>query len=284
MPRDPGPAGPAAVQVLRTYPHRKPELPYATKGERSVARAYRKALPRALRLVYLEDQYLWSERVADVLVEALRGAPDLRLIAVVPRYPEADGRLSGPPSRLGHQTALDRVTEVGGDRVAVFDLENEAGTPIYVHAKVCVVDDTWCSIGSDNLNLRSWTHDSELSCAVLDETPDDRAPEDPGGRGEGARRFPRDLRLRLWAEHLGTSPDDPRLLDADEGMAAWRDTAAALERWHEGGQAGPRPPGRITRHRPGRVKWWASWWSAPVYRLAVDPDGRPPDMRRSDRF
>jgi phosphatidylserine/phosphatidylglycerophosphate/cardiolipin synthase-like enzyme len=284
MPRDPGPAGPAAVQVLRTYPHRKPELPYATKGERSVARAYRKALPRALRLVYLEDQYLWSERVADVLVEALRGAPDLRLIAVVPRYPEADGRLSGPPSRLGHQTALDRVTEVGGDRVAVFDLENEAGTPIYVHAKVCVVDDTWCSIGSDNLNLRSWTHDSELSCAVLDETPDDRAPEDPGGRGEGARRFPRDLRLRLWAEHLGTSPDDPRLLDADEGMAAWRDTAAALERWHEGGQAAPRPPGRITRHRPGRVKWWASWWAAPVYRLAVDPDGRPPDMRRSDRF
>ena len=284
MPRDPAAAGPAAVQILRTYPHRRPELPYARKGERSVARAYRKALARARRLVYLEDQYLWSEHVADVLVDALRGAPDLRLIAVVPRYPEADGRVSGPPSRLGHQTALDRVTEVGGDRVAVFDLENEAGTPIYVHAKVCVVDDTWCSIGSDNLNLRSWTHDSELSCAVLDETPDGRAPEDPGGRGDGARRFPRDLRLRLWAEHLGTSPDDPRLLDADEGMALWRETATALERWHAGGGTGQRPPGRVTAHRPGRVKWWSAWWAAPVYRLAVDPDGRPRGMRRSDEF
>ena len=132
------------------------------------------------------------------------------------------------------------MTEVGGDRVAVFDLENEAGTPIYVHAKVCVVDDTWCSIGSDNLNLRSWTHDSELSCAVLDETPDGRAPEDPGGRSDGARRFPRDLRLQLWAEHLGTAADDPRLLDADEGMAVWRETAAVVPAL-EGGGAGPRP-------------------------------------------
>jgi phosphatidylserine/phosphatidylglycerophosphate/cardiolipin synthase-like enzyme len=234
--------------------------------------------------VYLEDQYLWSEHVADVLVEALRGAPDLRLIAVVPRFPEADGRLSGPPSRIGHQTALDRVLEVGGDRVAVFDLENEAGTPVYVHAKVCVVDDTWCSIGSDNLNLRSWTHDSELSCAVLDETPDGRAPEDPGQRGEGARRFPRELRLGLWAEHLGTSPDDPRLLDADDGLAAWLEAADALERWHDAGEAGPRPPGRVQRHRPERVRWWASWWAAPVYRLAVDPDGRPPGIRHSRQF
>ena len=59
----------------------------------------------------------------------------------------------------------------GGDRVAVYGIENHAGTPVYVHAKVCVVDDTWATVGSDNINLRSWTHDSELSLAVLDETP-----------------------------------------------------------------------------------------------------------------
>jgi phosphatidylserine/phosphatidylglycerophosphate/cardiolipin synthase-like enzyme len=284
MRRDPGPAGPVDVQVLRTYPSKRPALPYAPNGERSVARAYRKALGRARRLIYLEDQYLWSEHVADVIVEALHQSPDLRLIAVVPRYPEADGRLSGPPSRLGHQTALDRVTAVGGERVAVFDLENEAGTPVYVHAKVCVVDDIWCSIGSDNFNLRSWTHDSELSCGVLDGTLDGRAPEDPGGTGDGARRFARDLRLTLWAEHLGTTADDPRLLDADEGLALWHETAAALTRWHEGGDRGPRPPGRIGPHRPGRVRWWAAWWAAPIYRLGVDPDGRPAGLRSSKRF
>jgi len=50
----------------------------------------------------------------------------------------------------------------------MFDLHNAEGTPIYVHAKVCIVDDEWMTIGSDNLNLRSWTHDSELTCAVVD--------------------------------------------------------------------------------------------------------------------
>lgn len=29
----------------------------------------------------------------------------------------------------------------------------------------------WVSIGSDNLCRRSWTHDSELSAAVMDENP-----------------------------------------------------------------------------------------------------------------
>src|SRR5215212_1075367 len=225
MLRDPAPAGPHAVQGLRTSPAKRPPLPFAPSGERSIARAYLKALWRARRLIYLEDQYLWSEDVAQVLADALRRSPELRLIAVVPRFPDQDGRMTGPPNRIGQQAALDTVRAAGGDRVAVYDLENRQGTPIYVHAKVCVVDDTWCSIGSDNLNLRSWTHDSELSCAVLDGTPDGRVPEDPGDRGDGARRFPRDLRLRLWAEHLGTPQDDPRLLDADEGMVAWREVA-----------------------------------------------------------
>ena len=51
---------------------------------------------------------------------------------------------------------------VAPGRVAAYGIENHAGTPVYVHAKVCVVDDVWASIGSDNFNRRSWTHDSEL--------------------------------------------------------------------------------------------------------------------------
>ncbi len=41
------PAGRHALQVLRTYPQRKPPYPFAPDGERSVARAYRKVLGRA---------------------------------------------------------------------------------------------------------------------------------------------------------------------------------------------------------------------------------------------
>ena len=58
-----------------------------------------------------------------------------------------------------------------------------------MHAKVCIVDDVWITCGSDNLNRRSWTHDSEISCAVVDSTRDAREPADLTGRGDGARRL-----------------------------------------------------------------------------------------------
>ena len=42
------------------------EYDFARHGERSIARGYTKAVPRARRLIYLEDQYLWSKEVARV--------------------------------------------------------------------------------------------------------------------------------------------------------------------------------------------------------------------------
>jgi phosphatidylserine/phosphatidylglycerophosphate/cardiolipin synthase-like enzyme len=282
---DPSPAGQHAVQILRTYPAKLPRLPFAPHGERSVARGYAKAFQRARRLIYVEDQYLWSEEVARTLADALRRSPALRLIAVVPRYPDQDGRISGPPNRIGQQAALELVRAAGGDRVAVYDLENEAGTPIYVHAKVCVIDDVWATIGSDNLNRRSWTHDSELAAAVLDPTRDPREPQDPAGLGDGARVFARELRLLLWREHLGRAAgDDGDLVDPDKGFHAWREQAATLEAWHRGGRAGPRPLGRAVEHHPGRVRPWAAWWAGPIYRTVVDPDGRPWRLRLRGGF
>ena len=173
----------------------------------------------------------------------------------------------------------------GGERVAVYDLENEAGWPVYVHAKVCVIDDVWATVGSDNLNLRSWTHDAELTAAVLDPTLDGREPADPAGLGDGARRFPRELRLALWREHLGRAEgDDADLVDPVQGFQAWREAAAALDSWHQAGGRGPRPPGRATAHHPGRVQPWAAWWAWPLYRTLIDPDGRPLSLRHSGHF
>jgi phosphatidylserine/phosphatidylglycerophosphate/cardiolipin synthase-like enzyme len=172
----------------------------------------------------------------------------------------------------------------GGDRVAVYDLENEAGRPIYVHAKICIVDDVWLAVGSDNLNRRSWTHDSELACAVLDSATDPREPADPGGLGDGARVLPRELRLALWREHLGPGVREEELLDPKSGFEAWRLAAERLDRWHDGGRRGSRPPGRARVHRPDPVPRWATWWARPFYRLAVDPDGRPFQLKRAGRF
>ena len=161
------------MQVLRTYPDAHFEYAFAPHGERSVARGYTKAVQRARRLIYLEDQYLWSNQVAHLFADALTANPDLHLIAVVPRHPDVDGRFALPPNQVGRQQAIETCRQAAPQRVHIFDVENHAGTPVYVHAKVCVIDDVWACVGSDNFNRRSWTHDSELSCAVLDDTRDD---------------------------------------------------------------------------------------------------------------
>jgi phosphatidylserine/phosphatidylglycerophosphate/cardiolipin synthase-like enzyme len=280
----PAPTGPHAVQVLRTYGTKRPGYPFARNGERSIARGYEKAFALARSLIYVEDQYLWNERVAGSIARALLTSPELRLVAVLPRYPDADGRLSGPPTRLGQWQALDLLRGVAPDRVLVVDLENAEATPIYVHAKVCVVDDVWFTCGSDNFNLRSWTSDSEITCAVVDETLDGREPADPAGRGDGARRLARELRLQLWAEHLGLEADDPRLLDPATAFDLWRATADALDGWHRDGRRGPRPPGQVRHHEPepvsDRQRRWAPW----LYRRLFDPDGRPRRLRGGQRF
>jgi len=270
---DPPPAGTAAMQVLRTYPRRRPGYTFAPDGERSIARAYVKVLSRARSLVYVEDQFLWSREVADVFARALRDERELRLIAVVPHFPDQDDRLSGPPNIVGRQAALDVLAAAGRDRVSVYGIENEAGTPIYVHAKVCIVDDYWAAVGSDNFNRRSWTYDSELDVAVIDESPS------PDGR------FAQRLRLQLACEHLGRHPTDTAdLRDAKGAFGAFAASASTLQAWHDGGRVGARPPGRLRRVVRPEVGRWTRLWAVPLYRRLYDPDGRDRSMRRSGSF
>jgi phosphatidylserine/phosphatidylglycerophosphate/cardiolipin synthase-like enzyme len=66
----------------------------------------------------------------------------------------------------------------------------QAADPIYVHAKIGIVDDRWLTIGSANLNEHSLFNDTELNVVTHDPTL--------------ARR----TRLSLWAEHLERQPAD----------------------------------------------------------------------------
>ncbi len=270
---DPAEAGPHAVQILRTYPARWRRYPFAPLGERSIAEAYRLALRRARVLVYIEDQYLWAPGVAAMLGQALRDHADLRLVVVVPRFPDKDGRLA-IPSLLGRERAMAVFRAAGDDRFAIYDVENARGEPVYVHAKVACMDDVWAMVGSDNMNRRSWTHDSELSCAVLDSTRDPREPTDPAGYGDGARTFARDLRLQLMREHLDRDDDDAGLLDPGEAFRTMADSAQVLQAWYDGGCTGPRPPGRLRPHQPERVRRRDRGWATVMERLLYDPDGR----------
>lgn len=280
-----------AVQLLRTYPLLGAgwAFDFAPEGERSVARGYTKAVQHTQRLIYVEDQFLWGREMSTVLVDALEADPGLHLIVVLPQFPDQDGWFTRDPQVFGRLRGVQRLLLTAPDRVAFYGLENHAGTPVYVHAKVCVLDDSWASIGSDNFCRRSWTNDSELSAAVIDRSPDD---------GAG---FARRLRLTLAAEHLDrldpdqlTSIDDMEDAGLLEVMADCVDpvgmfeqfakSAAALEEWHAGGRVGARPPGRLRQLPEPKLSLLRQLVAVPSYRLLHDPDGRSWRMRRRKAF
>ena len=269
-------AGPHTVQLLRTYPdlRRGRDYPFARGGERSVARGYTKAIGRAERMVYLEDQYFWGHGVAEPFESALRASPELRLVVVIPLVPDVAG-LNRVPQLLGRERSLTRLMRTAPGRVAAYGLENHAGTPVYVHAKVCVIDDTWAGTGSDNFNRRSWTHDSELSAVVLD--------TDYAG----------DLRLMLAAEHLDRL-DEVAEHGLHHAMAdcadpagmydAYAASASRLQSWHDGGRVGERPPGRLRPIPLPPLSRFTRLWAAAPLDLVHDPDGRPAPLRDVSRY
>ncbi len=269
-------AGHHVVQLLRTYPNLRHgrDYPFARGGERSVARGYTKAVGRAERIVYVEDQYFWGHDVADVFLPTLHAHPELRLVVVIPLVPDIAG-LNRVPQYLGRERSLQTLMRVAPGRVAAYGIENHAGTPVYVHAKVCVIDDVWASTGSDNFNRRSWTHDSELSAVVLDED------------------YALDLRLTLAAEHLdrlgevgerGLREVMDDCVDPVGLFGAYDASAARLEAWHVGGRRGERPPGRLRPLPLPRLTRLTRAWARLPLDVVHDPDGRPGPLRSGDEY
>ena len=184
--------------------------------------------------------------------------------------------LNRVPQLLGRERAIGRLLR--RSRPAAWRRtawRTTPASPVYVHAKVCLVDDTWASTGSDNFSRRSWTHDSELTAVVLDEA------------------YARDLRLTLAAEHLdrldavgavGLHAAMADCLDPAGMFEAYAASAARLQAWHDGGRQGARPPGRLRPLPvPALSRRTRAWASLPLD-LLHDPDGRPAAMRRAGRY
>ena len=159
------------------------------------------------------------------------------------------------------------------------------GTPIYVHAKVCVIDDVLLVIGSDNLNRRSWTHDSEVSCAVIDAEVDDAHRPT---RAASATTLVASHARRGCGSGASTSDaktaTTPTCSTRSTAFAALARAATDLDRWHRAGRRGPRPPGHLRVHQPERVSRWAHVPAAALYRAVLDPDGRPRRLRHAGSF
>ncbi|KAJ5786995.1 hypothetical protein N7457_001985 [Penicillium paradoxum] len=89
------------------------------------------------------------------------------------------------------------------------DAEAEKGNivqeELYVHGKVCIVDDRTIICGSANINDRSQlgSHDSELAIVMEDQ---DLIDSQMNGQPYQASRLAATLRRQLWREHLGLLP------------------------------------------------------------------------------
>jgi phosphatidylserine/phosphatidylglycerophosphate/cardiolipin synthase-like enzyme len=211
-PAPPGPAGSTRVQFLRTVPDKTYD--FAPRGEFTILDAYLRALRSARRLVYLENQFLWSPEIAEVLIDKLCDPPDprFRVVLVLPRKPTNGADTTR--GQLGRMLAADAVDPTGQQLLVAGTISAhsdepgfEATTPVYVHAKVGIVDDEWMTVGSANLNEHSLFNDTEVNVATDD------------------RELIRDTRLRLWSEHL----QRPRAeVDGDPAEVVdriWRPTA-----------------------------------------------------------
>ncbi|KAF2732179.1 phospholipase D/nuclease [Polyplosphaeria fusca] len=93
--------------------------------------------------------------------------------------------------------------------------ENFFQEELYIHAKLCIIDDRYTICGSSNINDRSQLgyHDSELSIVMYDT---DKVEITMDGAPFRAGRHAYTLRSILWREHLGLLPpqtlngtDDP---------------------------------------------------------------------------
>jgi len=176
----PGPVGDVELQLVRTIPEKIYDaLPH---GEFSILESYLRTLRAAERLVYLENQFLWSPEIVTVLADKLRRPPHdrFRLVVLLPAKPN-----NGNDDTRG-QLGLLAAADDGARRLVARTLyqQGDAG-PVYVHAKIAVVDDRWLTVGSANLNEHSLFNDTEVNVVTHD------------------AQLARDVRLRLWSEHLG---------------------------------------------------------------------------------
>jgi phosphatidylserine/phosphatidylglycerophosphate/cardiolipin synthase-like enzyme len=179
-PEVPASAGDVEAQLVRTVP----ECLYSPvpRGDFRVLEAYVRALRAAERFVYLESQFLWSPELVAVLAAKLRDPPqdDFRLVVLLPAKPN-----NGEDDTRGQLAVLVDADD-GAGRFLPCTLYQVGSrwTPVYVHAKVGIVDDEWLTVGSANLNEHSLFNDTEVNVASWD-----------SGLARAAR-------LRLWSEHL----------------------------------------------------------------------------------
>ena len=185
--------------------------------------------------------------VGRVIAEAMTANPDLRVVVVVPRYPDHDDTATRIPALLGAAPRHERHRRGGRrpvrrlrhrERRGNADLRARQGR----HRRRRLGDDRLGQPEPALLDPRQ---------RAVDRRPrrDARRTRPAGpGRASGTARAssPAISGSSCGASTSAAAPttsDD--LLDPDEAFAAFARQAKDLEDWDASGRAGPRPPGRV---------------------------------------
>ncbi len=183
--------GGISAGVARTMPEHD-----GAPGVHEIERLYHAAIAAAQHTIYIENQYLTSDPMAEALANRLASNQRLQVVIVLPGVHES--WIESGTMEEGRNRVLQRLREcVAADRVRVFfPTVTEAGTsaPVLVHAKAMIVDDAVLHVGSANLNHRSMGFDTECDL-TLEASSDDH------------RQTILRLRNGLVGEHLGVSAD-----------------------------------------------------------------------------
>ena len=120
---------------------------------------------------------------------ATRRSDDFRIVLLLPVNAN-----DGADVSRGQVATLIHADDGNGRFLAcsVYARVGKLHDPVYVHAKLAIVDDRWLTVGSANLNEHSLFNDSEVNVVVHDE------------------QLARETRLRLWSEHLELPIDELR--------------------------------------------------------------------------
>jgi phosphatidylserine/phosphatidylglycerophosphate/cardiolipin synthase-like enzyme len=176
------------VAISRTRP-KMPRFPEI----REIEQLYLDQIASAQHHIYAESQYFASRKIAEAIVQLLAREDGPEIVLVNPLT--AQGWLEPiamDTARARLVTALRQHDR--HDRLRLYHPYTAEGDPIYVHAKILIVDDTILRVGSSNMNNRSLGLDTEC-----DVTIDARRT-----RNAASRPAIRAIRDGLIAEHLGS--------------------------------------------------------------------------------
>ncbi len=159
---------------------------------REIENGYLDLIGDARRHIYAESQYFASRRIAEAIAKRLTepDGPEIVLVNPVKSHGWLEP-IAMDTARARLCEALRRLDTFG--RLRLYHPYTADGVPIYVHAKLLIVDDLVLHVGSSNMNNRSLRLDTEC-----DVTFDARAPGN-----EAASSAIRLIRDGLLAEHLG---------------------------------------------------------------------------------